>query len=1689
MILSQKFAALCMMLTMAVSVPALAQKNGTIWLEGESAVVNVKPNIAGWGHTEFLSGKKWLHLSIDENKIETDHPAGGISLKWKLNAPQSANYEVWSRIGYEFVRSPFQWRIDSGAWKAVKPDDLTTDLIELAEWTEVAWLKMGTEKLAPGSHTLEINLARQKKKDGKWERTLFAIDALCLSPVPFVPNAGNKPGEGTTASDRQAASKVYLLPESKSAAARSEVALNGVWEICRGDEQLPLEVAAPMKGLPTNTVWKAIPVPADKNTVRPDLLMAHRVWYRTRISVPKTAEARSYHIVFPQNNLNTTVYANGVLCGFNKNPFAQFDIDVTKGIKPGINNEIVVGIRDAWYARSYNPKDPMKLRRTFNLPVRYFSEGFQELAYPIWHYPQSGILVTPTFVSAGAVRVSDVFCKPSVAKKTLSLEVTLSNPSKTPLSGEFICEAVNLKTGAVEKAFSAQKFTLAANAEQVYNAGGGWENPTLWWTDSPHLYKLRTTVKVGGKAIDTHEVTFGFREWGNVGKDFTLNGVVWHGWADLVQAENPQDWLKFYQNTNQKMMRFWGIEWQKLPPEQALNFFDAGGVVVRRSGMLDGQAIGNMAIENDPALRELYKSDIKMDLMQNWKDQILAQVKGERNHPSIGMWSLENEWLYINCINLYGDKMDLFEKEVSKVSNAVRALDPTRLNMTDGGGANKDQSMPIHGNHYVFDSNDTRYPDLAYSSNVEGGGRGRWMWDQKRPRFLGEDYFATGINPADYSIFGGEEVFLGKTYAYPAAGLIYRMLTEGYRWAEYGAWHFWLGQESATNQYGSNAPLAVFCRQWDWTFGSGQKVNRTYGIFNDTHTEAKVIFTARLVIDGMARSEVSETKTIGAGQNIKFDHSLDVPEVSKRTEGELFLSLSMESGKEIFVDSKAVSILPHAFPNRSGVRLTELKQERSDGIAIYDPKGGTSDFLKKQSVKFTPLNNLENLPENVKLLVIGQDALDERSASSSKLAAWASEGRAVLVLEQTHPLKYQAIPAEMETSAAQGRIAWGEDLSHPMLAGLKQKDFFTWGENVLVYRNAYLKPTRGAKSLVQCDSRLRNTALTEITVGKGVLMVCQLTVGENLERNAVAQKLLANGIAYGLGYQLEHRPVRVFADSSSMLGKTLDALGLQYEKSNSIAEALSGNGKRLAIVSATPVNLKMLASDLTKVDAFTKSGGYLILHGLTPEGLSDYNKLVGFDHMVRPFRRERVAFPRIKNPLTAGLSLGDIVLLSGERIFDFTSDEFVASDIYSYVVDLDDVAPFAQFENEFNQMMTNGFVSADAWKYIVNVNAPADPPLDFKLNFPKPQEIAGMEWVGNTFYYPVTKAQLIFDGKPEQTATVKTSPNNDPQLFTFDKPISGTNLILRLADWLKVPGKNSVTGLDNIRLFAKRPADFAQRVKPMLNVGGLVEYPRNGGGIILCNLLFKEIESVPLNKEKKKTILATVLRNLNAPFSGGIGVIVGTKLNYSPVDLSKQANQYRDERGWFGDKALTFKDLPTGRQTFGGVPFEIFSFPTSPVPTAIMLGGDGVPNNPAQEVKGIMVNRKADALFFLHSARIDSRRSNDELRDKKKYEMLRYVVNYADGQTVSIPIYAEIDVDDYRQKTPQSLPGAALAWSKPFADSDLNAAAWVKQWDNPRPEAAITSVDMLYGKERRGVPVLLALSAATQPNSNGSASR
>ncbi|MBC8140675.1 MAG: hypothetical protein H7Y38_04460, partial [Armatimonadetes bacterium] len=1437
-----------------------------VWIEGEkpASVTGVpKWDAAGWGRKELLSGETWLQINIGEDKTAAEVAGDGAIVSYNFEVKEPGAYQVWNRVGYEFVRSPFEWRVDSGAWKTVKPDDLTTDLQAIETWNEVAWIQLGdAPNMTAGAHKLEIRLTRQTKADGKPDKLLYASDALCLTRGAFQPNGKYKPGETrNTPEDAKARKTVFDLAASVDGK-RATVPLSGLWEVCRADENLPKPVAEPFEEIPADPVWTAIPVPSDKNESRPDLTFAHRLWYRTRLNVGADTTGKSYTIHFPQNNLNTTVVVNGVLYGFNKNPHAPFTVDISKGIKPGVN-EIRVGIRDAWYAYTASPTNPMKLRKQFNIPLSFVGNGFQDLSYPVWHAWQSGILIAPTITATGNVYASDVFVKPSVAKKTLSVDVQLSSVANSNADAQVLCEVIDPKTGKTVYALPAQTFLVPVDAKKTVEVSGVWENPTLWWPDAPQMYTLRTTVSVSDKTVDVRETPFGFREWSSRGKDFLLNGVVWHGWADLSPSGSPEQWLASYRKTNQRFTRFagyaqGGMRWNGLPLAEALDFADKNGVVVRRSGILDGEAIGYNAIENDPELRKLYNSETKVELQNNWRDQMVQQVIAERNHPSIHVWSVENEWLYINCINLYGGLMDEFETRTKDVMDAVAKADPTRLSMVDGGGAGKDNLFPVHGDHYVWSGDPSRYPQIAYEDNVDGGGRGRWKWDKKRPRYLGEDFFATGINPADYAFLGGEETFQGKAATKNAVGLVQRMLTEGYRWAEYGAFHFWVGGDSPAIQHKSNAPIAAFAKEWDSTFGSGAKVTRTVGLFNDSFritTPITVVWT--LNAKGKTLQQGRVTKTVAPGTNAKFPVTVTMPTVAPgaRLEAVFAISLIDDSGTPLYLYEKPWSVL-----GTSTVRGGTAKVAANAPVAakptvlLYDPAGTLAKSLLALGVAPKPVLSLASLPANAPtgtVLIVGRDALTGAESGSSALAAWASAGRTVIVLEQKNPLRYQGLPAAMESTDDNGNVAFADDLNHPALRGLAQKDFFTW-QNGAVYRGAYKKPTTGGRSLVQCHSRLENTALVEVPSGKGLLLLSQLRVAETLGTNAVAQRLLANLVSYGAAYRQTFRPVAAAVGAGSPIAKALAATGATFTPAGDILTVLKDGKTKLAVVEAIPANLKTLAANKPVVDKFTAGGGYVVLCNLTPAGLADYNKIVGQNHMIRPFRRERVTFPAAKNPLTAGLTLGDVVMQSGQKINNFTSDTYLASDVFTYAVDYDEVASFAKLpepsfwghtdtandHDPYN--MVNGFYSADGWQYIFSIWAGSGDPKAIPFQFAVPQTISRMEWAGNAFYMPTTKVELAFDGKSPQTFA--TAPNNEPQFFDVTAP-PAKDVSLRIAAWEKPQGVTTpIVGVDNVRFYAKRAPAFYKAVKPMLSVGTLMEYPRGTGGIVLSNILFKDAE-------------------------------------------------------------------------------------------------------------------------------------------------------------------------------------------------------------------------------------------------------
>ena len=1670
-----------------------------VWIEAETPTTTtpagLKLEIGNDGAPQYLSGN-WLHLFMDGATVDKTAP-NGVVLSYQVNAPKAATYEIWARIGFQASRHDFDWHLDAQDWQTVKVGDPFMQLQQLQLWNDITWMHFGDQALTAGQHTFEFRIPKALDK-GKTQDMQFACDCMCFSAGPFHPNDKYKPDDISwqTDADKAAGAKVFDIT-GPTGEAQAATPLSGAWQMARYDEATVHDPDGPIPAITDEDAlaWKAINIPGGRDGQHPEWLYSHRYLLRTHINVPAALAGRSFVLHFPALNMLATVFVNGQACGFDNAPIAAWDCDITKAVKAGQSNEVVVGIKDWYYALpDLGAKEGGTLKYIPTDWVTRFGQG--NYTYPVWNHDDSGILRVPSLLVGGAVYTADVFCKPSVANNTthapahLTLEITLNNPSNQEHTVSVANFVAPFGGGAVEKTFAPQTVTIPAGVSKTVTLSEAWENPKLWWPDAPQQYHVTSTLSEGGKAIDARDTKFGFREWSWDGDNFRLNGVPFHGRADtdLVSPLSDANWLTKYRTHGQSMVRVWNEE---PSVNDELDWYDAHGVNVRRTSIFDGEMV-RYKLENTA-------------LWDHYRTQLATWIKGQRNHPSIFIWSVENEVTFINGHVCGQDQLTTDQHH--KTAQAVTAADPTRPFMVDGGNALLDESFPVYGGHYMEPTFQS-LPESAYD-RAAFAHRQSWPITQHKPVLLGEAYYWNGNESADFATTGGESAFVGRAEAAPAIGLTGKMLSEGYRWNDVN-FHFW-GGGTSNLYYNSWQPTAVLCRQWDSAFAAGESVARTLKIFNDSHDPTPITLKWTLTFAGKQTASDTKIYTIAPGMSEQHKITLPMPTSATRLDGAWTLTLS-RGGIEVYKDVKPIAVLPSNGLIVPTAGHVVVYTPRATSIAVFDPTGAVQSLLKSRGIAFAEITAIDQAPLTAKVLVVGANALTHEQSSSSALAAYAAPGRAVIVLEQENPLRFQALPGAMETSQDTGDIAFAQDLDNPIFAGLKQSDFFTWGDDAVVYRNAYRKPTSSGLSLVQCGWQLKDTALAEMTPGKGLLLLSQLTIGERLANNAgaqhlllnsqttvgeplaanaVAQRLLLNMIGVGLAYKQTFRQVAAAAATNPVLGKTLDAIGVQYAKADSALAAIAKPGG-IAVIDATPDNLAQLAANQAAVTAFTQAGGWIILNNVTPEGLASYNKLVGVEHIIRRFGQnatqaawfgqkhiEKVTFAPQSNPLLAGLSPSNVVIDSGKQIFDFMAGQFPDEDGYSFVVDTSDVAPFATSPWYAYGNATNGFTQQDGfWPLIMNFQPKADgSPYQIPIKLARPETISKFSYAQDLNYWATTKISLLFDGVNKQSFDVKQ--NGDVQAFDINPPQKASDITLEIDAWAADPAKGANIGLDNIWLYAQRTADYNAKVKPMLNIGAMVEYPKGPGGIVLCNVKLKDTEGYPENVGKKQTIIATILKNLQAPFSGGKSIIAGAvNLSYSPLDISKQANQYKNDQGWFGDKQHTFADLPSGAQRLAGVSYNVYNLTTSPVPTIIMLGGDRVPGL-ADHVNGIPVGRKADALFFLQAARIDYPRNGDETKNNKYPEMADYVVHYADGTTVKVPVQLGNTIDDYHQATPNALPGAQIAWSKPYAAGGLSAVAYSQQWNNPHPDLVITSIDLVYGPERRGIPALLAITAAT----------
>jgi len=157
---------------------------------------------------------------------------------------------------------------------------------------------------------------------------------------------------------------------------------------------------------------------------------------------------------------------------------------------------------------------------------------------------------------------------------------------------------------------------------------------------------------------------------------------------------------------------------------------------------------------------------------------------------------------------------------------------------------------------------------------------------------------------------------------------------------------------------------------------------------------------------------------------------------------------------------------------------------------------------------------------------------------------------------------------------------------------------------------------------------------------------------------------------------------------------------------------------------------------------------------------------------------------------------------------------------------------------------------------------------------------------------------------------------------------------------------------------------------------------------------------------------------------------------------------YRDEvagdgKGWTNQGDNDMRNMPLGAQTFLGIPFDIINPALNGGKGVLTMQSRNFPAGPAQVT--VAVNATAQSIYFLHT----SAWTNGHVLD--------YIVKYADGTTVDIPVTAQVEISDWWG--PQNYAKCRIAFHVPNNQND-DMGMDIFGWNNPTPEKTISAIDI-----------------------------
>lgn len=971
-----------------------------------------------------------------------------------------------------------------------------------------------------------------------------------------------------------------ILFAAPFASGAESVSLDGEWELFRSArEEMPASGAA----------WEKVVVPH---------LVGHvpekpYLWYRTHLKIPAEWNGRRLFLHFEGVKFVTDVYVDGNRVGGHAGGHEPWEVDIGNACSAGGTHEMRLRVRDITGLIEQD-LELAKLRPG----MRFVSLAKNSLMAPVGsQYSRYGVWQSASLLARRDVYIEDVFIRPSVRKRALAADVTVRNLGGQESAIRLMAE---VKGGP---SFEGQTVAIPAGGSRTITVERPWAEPRLWAPEDPHLYHLSTAIDADGVCLEKIETRFGFREFWTDGPDLILNGTPMRF---LATAGHPR-----------------GEVGAKAARAEAMDLYarirEAGCVAMRlhaniwpRQWYEVADEIG-MPLILESALfcwADSYALD-KETFWQNYFNHLRAIVRSHRNHPSIVMTSLENEILHCG-----GDRVADTEHRLAEAGRIVKALDPTRPIMYDA-DADPEGVADVVNLHYPIDFNrDNLWPNAGYwlesGMKVAGWPKRFWSWDRKKPLYFGEFLHLQHFNEADpYSALLGDDAYLGHAQAMARTkALAWEMQIEAYRACDVSGMVPWTLTETGTFPADDNPRYlavkrayqknAAFIREHDCRFYSGEDVERTVHLYNDTLKAATLRCAWRLTRGETVDAEGERTERLGPARKAVFPIRLRMPKVAARSGATLTIQVHNDR-RLVFERATQYDIMPRrsmALP--PGLRLAVFGQVSGELVSLLEQAGvrpvtaGQFEHLPECDALLIAPHALDAIPRPEATIIAGRSGLREA------LAEFVAKGGTVIAMEQGS-YDCGVLPATLEDRAC--TVAFRRSRDVELMAGLEENDFRFWRGDHVVARRTIRKPTSGRfRALVDSGGKegLVHLPWLEIDHGLGRYLLCQLVLGEKLEREPAAQIVLENML----------RSAGAKRPAPGITGVVQDKLRLveSLAEINARHENLSG---RLAAADIGHLRLLLLETDsqevadnVAKIAGFVRAGGRVILHGGTPEGLA-----------------------------------------------------------------------------------------------------------------------------------------------------------------------------------------------------------------------------------------------------------------------------------------------------------------------------------------------------------------------------------------------------------------------------------------------------------------------------------------------------